>query len=108
MRIRRRATWAIAGLLLAAGRVAADPGPAMAAAAQHVARHEAAIVAELRELLALPNVATNESDIRANADLLVRMLERRGIAASVLETPGAPVAVHGERRVAGATRTLLF
>ena len=108
MRIRRRATWAIAGLLLAAGRVAAHPEPAMAAAAQHVARHEAAIVAELRELLALPNVATNESDIRANADLLVRMLERRGIAASVLETPGAPVAVYGERRVAGATRTLLF
>ena len=110
MRIRPRTSWAIVALLplLAAGRVAADPGPAMAAAAEHVATHEAAIVMELRELLALPNVATNDADIRANADLLVRMLEKRGIAAALLETPGAPVSVYGERRVKGAKRTLLF
>ena len=104
----RHASGAIAGLLLMAGRVAADPGPAMAAAADHMTAHEAAIVAELRELLALPNVATNDADIRANADLLVRMLGKRGISASVLETPGAPVSVYGERRVPGAKRTLLF
>ena len=108
MKIRPHGPAAIAGLLLVAGRVAADPGPAMAAAAQHVATHETEIVAELRELLALPNIATNDSDIRANADLLVRMLEKRGIAASKLETPGAPVSVYGERRARGATRTLLF
>ena len=36
------------------------------------------------------------------------MLEKRGIAAAILETPGAPVAVYGERRVKGAKRTLLF
>ena len=80
----------------------------MAAAGRHVAAHEAMIVGELRELLVLPNVATSAADIRANADLLVRMLEKRGIAARILETPGAPVAVYGERRVRGAKRTLLF
>ena len=95
-------------LAVVAGRAAADEAQAMAAAVRHVAAHEAAIVGELRELIALPNVATNATDIRANADLLLRMLEKRGIAARILETPGAPVAVYGERRVPGAKRTLLF
>jgi acetylornithine deacetylase/succinyl-diaminopimelate desuccinylase-like protein len=108
MAIGRRVSGAIAGLLMAVGRAAGDPVPALDAAAAHVAGHESAIVAELRELLALPNVASAEADIRANAELLVRMLEKRGIAASILQTPGAPAAVYGERRAAGATRTLLF
>lgn len=80
----------------------------MAAAGRHAAAHEAAIVGELREFLALPNVATSDADIRANAALLVKMLERRGVSAQVLETPDAPPAVYGERQVPGAKRTLLF
>jgi acetylornithine deacetylase/succinyl-diaminopimelate desuccinylase-like protein len=91
-----------------AGPAAADPAPALDAAAKHVAAHEAAIVAELRELLSIPNVASNESDIARNAALLVRMLEKRGIPARILQTPGAPVSVHGELATPGATRTLLF
>ncbi|HEU5468431.1 MAG TPA: M20/M25/M40 family metallo-hydrolase [Steroidobacteraceae bacterium] len=108
MKLGKPASWILPAWLLAAGAVAADPAPAIAAAERHVAAHEAAIVAELRALLALPNVATSEADIRANADLLLRMLEKRGVAARILETPGAPVAVYGERRVEGAERTLLF
>ena len=53
-------------------------------------------------------MATSESDIRANAALLVKMLERRGIAAEVLETPGAPVSVFGELETPDAKRTLLL
>ncbi len=94
--------------LFAAPTAVADAGRAVAAAERHVAAQEAAIVGELRDLLALPNVASNEADIRANATRLVAMLERRGVEARILETPGAPVAVFGERRVPGATRTLLF
>ncbi len=105
---RLRTAALFAGWLLSAGVAAADPAPAMSAAAEHVASHEQAIVAELRELLALPNVATNDADIRANAALLVRMLGKRGIDARVLETPGAPVSVYGELATPGATRTLLF
>src|SRR5690606_21717493 len=56
----------------------------------------------------LPNVATNPDDIRRNADVLVAMLERRGISARVIETPGAPANVYGELSTPGATRTLLF
>lgn len=98
----------LAAGLLAAAAAGADPAPAMAAAARHVAAHEAAILEELRGLLALPNVATSQDDIRANAALLVRMLEKRGIDARILETPGAPVSVYGELAAPGETRTLLF
>jgi acetylornithine deacetylase/succinyl-diaminopimelate desuccinylase-like protein len=104
----RQASGLLTACLCATGSAAADPAPAVAAAARHVAAQEPAIVGELRELLALPNVATNEADIRANAALLVKMLEKRGIGAAVLETPGAPVAVFGERKTEGAKRTLLF
>jgi acetylornithine deacetylase/succinyl-diaminopimelate desuccinylase-like protein len=81
---------------------------AMAAARAHLAANEASIVRELRDLLALPNVASNPDDIRRNAQALAAMLERRGVTARVIETPGAPVSVAGELAVAGATRTLLF
>jgi acetylornithine deacetylase/succinyl-diaminopimelate desuccinylase-like protein len=108
MRLLEDACRAVACLLLAVRPATADPAPALAAAAKHVTAHEAAIVAELRELLALPNLATSEPDIRANATLLARMLEKRGIAARILETPGAPVSVYGELAAPGATRTLLF
>ncbi len=108
MRFHRNAPWALAFLALAGARAAADPAPAMAAAARHVAGHEAAIVEELRGLLALPNVATSEADIRANALLLMEMLGRRRIEAKMLSLPGVPVAVFGERKVPGAQRTLLF
>lgn len=104
------------GLLLALGlgAGAADGagldaiGPAQQAAAAHVAAHEEAIVRELRELVALRNVADNHDDIRTNAEALVAMLEKRGIATHILETPGAPVAVFGDLRTPGAKKTLLF
>lgn len=103
----RRRALLLACLALAGAASAGEPR-AVGAAAAHVAAHEETIVAELRQLLALPNVATNEADIRRNADLLVRMLEKRGVAARILETPGAPVSVYGELGSPGATRTLLF
>jgi acetylornithine deacetylase/succinyl-diaminopimelate desuccinylase-like protein len=107
-----RLPWAVAIFVVlsavAAGTAAADTARAKAAAERHVAAREASIVAELRGLLALPNVATNEADIRGNAARLVKLLQQRGIDSRMLETPGAPVAVFGERKVEGATRTLLF
>jgi len=81
---------------------------AMVAARTHVTTHEKAIVAELRSFLALPNVASDLSDIRRNATALMTMLKRRGVTARVLETPGAPVSVYGELNTPGATTTLLF
>ncbi|MGH6950291.1 MAG: M20/M25/M40 family metallo-hydrolase, partial [Vitreimonas sp.] len=81
---------------------------AMEAARAHVAANEQAIVRELRDLLAVPNVASNPDDIRRNAEALVAMFERRSIPARILETPGAPVSVYAELATPGAQRTLLF
>jgi hypothetical protein len=107
-----RLPWAVAIFAVlgvaAAGAAAEDTARAKAAAERHVAAREASIVAELRGLLALPNVATNEADIRGNAARLVKLLQLRGVDSRMLETPGAPVAVFGERKVEGATRTLLL
>lgn len=67
----------------------------LSAVRSYVPAHEAAIVAELRELLAIPNVASDSVNIRFNAEALLRMLHRRGVRARLLETGGPPL-VYGE------------
>jgi len=95
--------------------VVASPGPsgAWAQPSREQVRafreaNETRIVDELATLLALPNLATNLADIHRNAELLIAMLERRGIAARKLELPNAPPAVYGELLVPGATKTVVF
>jgi acetylornithine deacetylase/succinyl-diaminopimelate desuccinylase-like protein len=71
--------------------------------------HERAIIGELSELLAIPNVASNLQDIRRNADHLMEMLRRRGFEARLLEGgEGSRPAVFGELRTPGAQRTIVF
>jgi acetylornithine deacetylase/succinyl-diaminopimelate desuccinylase-like protein len=74
---------------------------------RHVAANQQRIVRELVDLLSIPNVAADRENIRKNAAALQQMLTTRGFAAKLLETTGNPL-VYGERRVPGATRTLLF
>jgi acetylornithine deacetylase/succinyl-diaminopimelate desuccinylase-like protein len=72
-----------------------------------VAANQRAIVTELVDLLAIPNVAADRANIRKNATRLREMLARRGLTAEILETTGNPL-VWGEMKAAGATRTLLL
>lgn len=72
-----------------------------------VQTNQHAIVAELLELLAIPNVAADRENIRRNAVHLKRLFERRKFTAEVLETDGNPL-VFAERRIPSATRTLLI
>ena len=60
------------------------------------------------DLLAIPNLASDAPNIRRNADTIVKMLEKRGVAAKLLEVRGAPPAVYGEVRTPGASRTIVF
>src|SRR5947207_10041939 len=69
--------------------------------------HEAEIVGELADLLSIPNVASDISNIRLNAARLVEMMGRRGIEARLLEGNGPP-AIFGELKTAGAARTIGF
>jgi len=107
-RVRRTAlTLGLAALALRAG---AQPPATTTAAAVRAWRqaHEAAIVRELADLVALPNLARDDASIRANAAHLVTLLRRRGLDTRLLEEEGAPPVVWGERRYPGARRTLVF
>ncbi len=90
--------------------LAAAPSPSPSADGVRAWRqgHEGAIVRELADLVRLPNLARDSAAIRANADRLVAMLGRRGLETRLLEVDGAPPAVYGLRRVAGARRTIVF
>src|SRR5882672_2311403 len=99
--------WVREGLAVLLVSAVAAAGPAGDVRAWRKA-HEAEIVRELADLVALPNLAREASPIRANANHLVAMLTRRGMATRLLEVEGAPPAVYGERRVPGARRTIVF
>jgi acetylornithine deacetylase/succinyl-diaminopimelate desuccinylase-like protein len=73
----------------------------------YVSAHEKAIVGELLELLAIPNVAADRANIRRNAEHLQSLLTRHGLNGEILETAGNPL-VYGALNVSGARRTILF
>ena len=50
--------------------------------------HEAAVLREFADLLSIPNLASDNSNIRRNANALVAMLEHRGVAAGERDKPG--------------------
>src|SRR3954462_4046461 len=56
-----------------------------------VEQQQKAIVAELLELLAIPNVAADKANIRRNAEHLQRLLTRHHFNAEILETAGNPL-----------------
>lgn len=95
-------------LLVAASGEALSAQPDLRSSVQAwIASHEQQIVAELVELLSIPNVAADRPAIRRNAEHLRAMLSRRGFAAEILETAGNPL-VYGDLQVPGAARTVLF
>jgi acetylornithine deacetylase/succinyl-diaminopimelate desuccinylase-like protein len=78
----------------------------LAAVADYRAANGAGILADYRELLAIPNVASDSVGIWRNAEYLRGRLEGLGVDAELLTLPGAPPVVFGELRVPGAERTL--
>ncbi len=72
--------------------------------------HEHAILKEFTELLAIPNVAADQVNIRRNAAAIMAMMQRRKLQPRLLETPdpAVPPVVYGEWNTPGATRTLMF
>jgi acetylornithine deacetylase/succinyl-diaminopimelate desuccinylase-like protein len=101
--------YALALLILVAPAVAfAQENPSARAARQWRQQHEHAIVDEFVAFLKIPNLSTDTDGIHRNADALVEMLERRGVAARQISVAGSNPVVFGEIRTAGATRTLGF
>jgi len=73
----------------------ADATSFRAAADRYRASHESAILGEFVDLLAIPNLASDHVNIRRNADRIVELLGKRGVAAHLLEVEDAPPVVFG-------------
>jgi acetylornithine deacetylase/succinyl-diaminopimelate desuccinylase-like protein len=70
--------------------------------------NEERIVRELREFLAIPNVASDTPNIQKNAAHLVEMLEARGIETHLLPITGRGPVVFGKLLSPEAKRTVIF
>src|SRR5215469_1707247 len=90
------------------GASLAQTNPAAAAARQWRQAHERAILSEFVELLSIPNIATDRANIRRNAEAIVKLMEKRGVSARLVEEPGANPVVWGEIRTPGAARTIVL
>jgi len=106
--VRRLAGLVVLLAAVAAFARAAAPDPLVARVRAWRSAHELAIVDELAKLLAIPNVASDRENIRANADAIVALCARRGMKATLLESEGSPPAVLAELAVPGARRTVVF
>jgi acetylornithine deacetylase/succinyl-diaminopimelate desuccinylase-like protein len=97
-------------LACGAGAQVATPPQRLRQSLQDYRRaHDVAVLKELSDFLAIPNLASDSINIRRNADHLIAMLTARGISARRLESAsGGPPAVYGELRSPGATKTVVF
>jgi acetylornithine deacetylase/succinyl-diaminopimelate desuccinylase-like protein len=86
----------------------AQINPASVAARTWREGHEQAILDEYFQLLSIPNIATDQVNIRRNADMIVAMLKKRGVASRLVEAPDVNPIVFGEIHTPGATRTVVF
>jgi acetylornithine deacetylase/succinyl-diaminopimelate desuccinylase-like protein len=98
----------ITGFLLFVSFVSAQTNPASITARQYRESHERAIIDEYFQLLSIPNIASDQVNIRRNADFIIAMLKKRGVAARLVEAPDVNPVVFGEIRTPGATRTIVF
>ncbi len=107
LRSYRRASLFARGLLLLA---LASTTPAQSSVRDYRRTHEREILAEFTRLLAIPNIASDTANIRRNAQLIIEMMQRRGLNPRLLEakTQNTPPAVYGEWKVPGATRSVIF
>lgn len=70
--------------------------------------NEQQIVDQFAELLGIPNVAADKANIRKNAEYISQLLKDVGMRTQLLEVEGGNPVVFGERKVPGATKTIMI
>jgi acetylornithine deacetylase/succinyl-diaminopimelate desuccinylase-like protein len=71
--------------------------------------NERQLLADYRQFVAMPSIASNLADVDRNADFLEAQLKARGFATQQLRArPGTPASVFAQRTSPGAKRTILF
>ncbi|HEY9226040.1 MAG TPA: hypothetical protein VIP11_05300, partial [Gemmatimonadaceae bacterium] len=68
------------------GAQASDPAALRSKVKAYSVTHDAEIVRELSNFLAIPNLASDAANIRRNADYLMRLMAARGITTRLLES----------------------
>jgi acetylornithine deacetylase/succinyl-diaminopimelate desuccinylase-like protein len=86
----------------------ASPQSAVMAVREYRQANEDRIIRELREFLAIPNVASDTANIQKNAERLQGMLEARGIETHLLPIEGRGPVVFGKLEMPNAKRTVIF
>ena len=93
---------------LGAGQAPSSPADVAKAVRDYRVSHEQPIIHELVDLLAIPNIASDETNIRRNAERLKSLFDRRGFRVQFFEIPNRGPVVFAELPAAGAARTVLF
>lgn len=65
------------------------------------------IISDFSELLSIPNVSSNQENMVRNADWIEAYIAKRGFKSQQIIVGGAPWII-AERKVSGATKTVLF
>ena len=86
----------ISVLMLLAATATAQSADPVAAAREYRTAHAAQILHDYAYLLAIPNLATDATNIRRNAERIGDLLQARGVQTRLLEVPDAPPIVYGE------------
>jgi acetylornithine deacetylase/succinyl-diaminopimelate desuccinylase-like protein len=94
-------------VVLMAVALSAAPSPEVLRVREWRAKHEGAILTELMQLIAVPNVASDRANIARNADLLTAMFEKRGFQVARWETKGSPI-VFARRDAVNARGSVVF
>lgn len=97
----------LAIILLAGVLLPAQPAQVRKQVDDWTRANQRAIVNELADLLAIPNVAADRANILRNIEFLEKAFARRGFATRRLATTGNPL-FFAERRTPGATKTTLI
>jgi acetylornithine deacetylase/succinyl-diaminopimelate desuccinylase-like protein len=84
------------------------PGATITLSSSGNVAREQAILRELTEFLAIPNVASDLPNIERNAAALKTMMEKRGLAVRTLRIDGVPPIVVGDLQASGTARTIAF
>src|ERR1041385_2670392 len=100
---------ALCSIAFAGAAAAQQPATFRETITAYRASHDDKILRELSNFLAIPNLASDRTNIRRNAEHLLALMKAHGVQGQLLESPsGAPPVVYGELKVPGATKTIVL
>jgi acetylornithine deacetylase/succinyl-diaminopimelate desuccinylase-like protein len=95
-------------LLFLAGSLRAEPAAVANQTRAWRIDHEKQILGEFAELLSIPNLANDTTNIQRNAEAIKLLCEKRGLTAKLVTVQGAPPVVVADLAAPNAKRTIAF